>query len=285
MLNSKRFRLAAAGAVLLTAVVLIPVAWQSGPTANAQTGEEISKVDRLWRDIHFLDLMRELEMTAQQRKDTADAIGVFQAQREAITALAQPAELATALEGVREALLRGDAPTQELREAVEQARPPDDGSVDQAFNQARETYLAAVKAVLTVDQTKHLTVRPMVELANELLMMAIESRQVAAAEREEWRKNAFPELREQLAMAAGDEGGIVLADFQARVDHLFALTPEQIQTERNQLVTQIVTTLNSALARDPEIISDRLNQQLLDWAVEPGGGDLLKESSVSMEQP
>jgi hypothetical protein len=130
----------------------------------------------------------------------------------------------------------------------------------------------------------HMTVRPMVELANEMLMMAAESREVSAAEREDWRTNSFADLRGQLAEAAGEDAGIVLADLQARIDHLFTLTPEQIEAQRDELVAQVVTTINGALSRNTEVIEQRLDEQLLRWATEPGLGALLAESATAMEQ-
>ena len=123
------------------------------------------------RDIHFLELFRNLDLTGEQRKQAAEAIKAFEDRRDAILKLAHPDELVAALGVVREALLRGEQPTDEMREAVEVARPPDDGSIDQEFMRARTEVIDKLEATLTEEQRNELIMLPLVEVARDMVYM------------------------------------------------------------------------------------------------------------------
>ena len=274
--------LAIAGVALAAIAAVGTAAWLALP-AQAQEADEPPQAEVLTHDIQFLSLLRSLEVTAQQRRDAAEAVATFREKRRAIMQLAQPEALIAALTTIRETLLRGEQPTDEMREAVEVAHPEDDGSVDQAFHEAGQEYFTTLEGILDEGQKKELAILPLVDVANEMIYVAIDTRDIPPAEREEVRKNAFRELREQLAEAAGADAKVVLADFQARLDHLLDMTPENIEQQHAQLVEQMVTTLSNGFSRNPEIMRERVRDQLFGWAEGPQVALLLIESAEAME--
>ena len=274
--------LAIAGVALAAIAAVGTAAWLALP-AQAQEADEPPQAEVLTRDIQFLSLLRSLEVTAQQRRSAADAVTTFRERRRAIMQLAQPEALIAALTTIRETLLRGEQPTDEMHEAVEVAHPEDDGSVDGAFRDAAQEYFTTLEGILDEGQKKELAILPLVDVANEMIYMAIDTRDIPPAEREEVRTNAFGELREQLAEAAGADAKVVLADFQARLDHLLDMTPEQIEQQHAQLVEQMVTMLSNGFSRNAEIMRERLRDQLIGWAEGPQVAQLLIESAEAME--
>ncbi|MBM3473237.1 MAG: hypothetical protein FJX75_08225 [Armatimonadetes bacterium] len=244
--------------------------------------EEELSAEVLQRDIHFLQMLMQLKLTGEQRASAAKAIEAFHQKREATLKLAEPPELLTALSAIREALLKGQAPTPAMREAVEAARPRDEGSLDKAFTEARQEVLTALESVLTDDQKEQLGILPLIGVAEEVIGMCLHSRELDTAEAREMRLNAFPEIRDQLAFAAGDGSQRVLGDFQSLINRISALTPEQVEPQREQLIAQIVTLLKTTFDKNPEMSAERLRDQLWGWVTEPRVHALLRGSAAAM---
>jgi hypothetical protein len=179
-------------------------------------------------------------------------------------------------------LLKGETPTDQMREAVEAASPPDDGSTDRAFAEARNEALTALKTTLTDDQKQQLGIMPLIGVAEDVIAMSLESRGAPEAEAQEMRLHGFSEVRGQLAEAAGPDADRVLSDFQALINRIAALTPEQVEPQRQQLVGEIVTLLKTTFDKQPEIMSQRLDDQLWGWVTEPRVGKLFRESAEAM---
>jgi hypothetical protein len=281
MIESRRFRTWGSVAVVTAAVAAALVAVRPALRAQGVEEQELS-VETLQRDIRFLGMLSTLGMTGEQRAKAAQAIETFRQKREAVEKLAQPPELLSALKAMRDTLLAGKPPTDAQREAAEAARPPDDGTLDKAFMDARAEVLAALEAILTDAQKEQLDILPLLDTADEVIGMCMQSRQADAQEAQEMRLHAFPEIREQLALAAGDDAQKALNDFQSLINRVAALTPEQVEPQRQQLVGQIVTLLKSTFDKDPEMAAERLQDQLWGWATEPRVGELLKESADGM---
>ena len=253
------------------------------PALHAQgiEDEELS-AEVLQRDIRFLQMLIGLKLTPEQRAGAAKAIEGFDQKREAIEKLAQPPELLTALSAVREALLKGETPTAAMREAVEAARPRDEGSLDKTFGEARQEVLTALEAILTDEQEDQLRLLPLVGVAEDVIGMCMHSQELEGAEAQEMRLNAFPEVRDQLAFAAGDDAQRVLSDFQGLINRISALTPEQAEPQREQLIAQVVTLLKTTFDKNPEVSAERLRDQLWGWVTEPRVRALLRESAAAM---
>jgi hypothetical protein len=142
--------------------------------------------------------------------------------------------------------------------------------------------LTALEAILTDAQKEQLEIFPLVDMADEIIGMCMQSRQADAQEAQEMRLHALPEIREQLASAAGENAQKTLSDFQSLINRIAALTPEQVEPQREQLVGQIVTLLKSTFDKNPEMAAERLRDQLWSWATEPRVGALLNESADAM---
>jgi hypothetical protein len=230
-------------------------------------------------------MLTQIGVTGEQRAQAAAAIETFQQKREAVGKLAEPPELLTALSAVREALLRGEPPTPQMREAVEATQPRDDGAIDRAFSDAQAEVLSALEAALTEEQREQLGILQLVRTAEDIIGMCMESRMATAEEGQQMRLRAFGELRDQLAAAAGGGADQVLSDLQSLINRIAALTPEQASAQREQLVGQIVTLLKTTLDKQPEAVKERLRDQLWEWAMEPRVGRLLRESAEAMGAP
>lgn len=252
--------------------------------AQGIEAEELS-AEALRQDIRFLQMLLTLEMTAHQRLKAAEAIEAFHQKREAITRLAEPPELLTALSAVRDSLLRGFPPTDAQRQAVEAAQPQDREALDQSFREAREEVLTALEGILSDEQKEQLRTLPLAGLANEILEMCLHSRELSPEEAAELRRHAFPEVREQLSFAAGAERQRVLDEFQNRIDGLAALAPEQLEQQRPELVSEIVSFLKTTLDRNGELSGERLRDQLWEWVTAPRRTRLLRDSAEAMGAP
>jgi hypothetical protein len=112
--------------------------------------------------------------------------------------------------------------------------------------------------------------------------MCLHSRDLEGAEAQQMRLSAFPEIRDQLAFAAGDDSERVLADFQSLVNRIAALTPEQVEPQRQQLIAQVVTLLKTTFDKNPDMSVERLRDQLWGWVTEPRVHSLLRDSAAAM---
>ncbi len=268
--------------VWMTALAVL-VAMGPGRPLPAQgiEAEELS-AETLRRDVRFLQMLSNLSVTAGQRAQAAAAIEAFQEKRAAAEKLSEPPELLTALSAVRAALLKGEAPTAAMREAVEAARPPDDGAVDRTLAEARSEALTALGAVLTDQQKEQLGILPLIGVAEDVIAMCMESRRAPDEEAQAMRLRDFGEVRDQLASAAGDDADRVLGDFQSLINRIAALSPEQVEPQRQQLVGQIVTLLKTTFDKQPDLAAERLGDQLWGWLAEPRVGELFRESAEAM---
>jgi Spy/CpxP family protein refolding chaperone len=251
----------------------------AGLFAVPGTTQEAPTADSLRQEIHFLQVCLSLELTAAQRAQAADALEAFHDKRGAIEKLAGPPEFVRALQAVRDALIAGKEPSPEMRAAVEQAQPQGGESLERAFMEARNEVLAALQAVLTPEQQTQLKLMPLVGLANELLQMCLESQRVGGEEGTAMRLQAFPEIREQLGAAGGEAA---LDDFQGLVNRIAALTPEQVDAQRPDLVGQVVGLIQGTLEAEPARAEGRLRDLLWGWMENPRIGGLLRESAEAM---
>jgi hypothetical protein len=267
-----------AGLMVLGAALCSP---RPAPHAQGIEDEELS-AEVLQRDIHFLQMLMQLKLTGEQRASAAKAIEAFGQKRDATMKLAEPPELLAALSAIREALLKGEAPTPAMRESVEAARLRDGDSLDRAFAEARQEVLTALETILTDDQKEQLRILPLIGVAEDVIGMCLHSRDLEGAEAQQMRLSAFPEIRDQLAFAAGDDSERVLADFQSLVNRIAALTPEQVEPQRQQLIAQVVTLLKTTFDKNPDMSVERLRDQLWGWVTEPRVHSLLRDSAAAM---
>ncbi|MBM3498434.1 MAG: hypothetical protein FJX74_07150 [Armatimonadetes bacterium] len=267
----------------LVAVALVAATFALRPVLRAQgiEDEELS-AETLRRDIRFLQMLARLGMTAEQRGQAATAIEAARQKREAARQLAEPPELLTALATVQQALLRGEEPTDAMREAVEAAQPPDDGVLDRAYEEARTEAVGALRGLLTGEQREQLAILPLIGLAEEIIGMCMASRQAPAEEGQEMRLHAFGEVRDQLAFTAGPDADRALSDFQGLINRIAALAPEQAEEQREQLVAQLVTLMKTTFERNPGFVEERLGDQLWGWVTEPRVGELFRRSGEAM---
>ncbi|MGQ9732458.1 MAG: hypothetical protein ACUVX8_14450 [Candidatus Zipacnadales bacterium] len=270
--------------VVVLSVILeaLMIPHYASKTAAQEALKPADTADNLMEEIRFLDLLHRLEITAEQRAQAATAIENFHAKQEAIQQLANPPELIAALQTIRETLLANGEPTTEMRAAVEAAQPGDKSSIDRAFAEARDEAFATLTSLLTDTQQAQLRTIPLLQVAEDLLWMCMEARKIGGAEGEQIRLNAFPELREQLARAAGDRSQQVLADFQGLINRFSAMTPEQIEQQREQLIQQTVALLAGTLDKNPELAAERLKDQLWQWLADARIGVLFRESARAM---
>jgi hypothetical protein len=274
---------AAVCAILLLAAVAAVVSPRTVSPATGQEGEpDVPRVELLRQDIQFLELLRSLGLTATQRLEAAKAIEAFHEKRKAIEALAETEELLTALTTVRQTLLEGKAPTDEMREAAEVARPPDDGSVDQAFREARLQAVETLTGLLTDDQKQQLQMMPLVEFANHVVGMSMEAGEMGDEAFKDWRDNVSAEFLERMGVTDAQAADAVNETVEGAIDRLRRMTPDQIMADREKLVSGFVSALNDALPQNPQAAWDRLADRLWEWVVNPRIAPLLRESAAAM---
>jgi len=268
----------------IVAAVVVAVAfgtWTPSARSQGVEAEELS-ADALRREIQFLGVMHQLGVTAEQRMKAAQAIEAFEQQAEALRKRSEPPELLSALKQVRDALVRGQEPTDQMRAALEAAQPPDDGSLDKAFDEARGQVLKELTGILTEDQQTQLQLIALFGAAQDVIGMCLRSREVSAEEGQDMRLHGLAELRADLKQAAGPEADRVLADFQSLINRVSAMTPEQVAQQREQLAGQIVTFLKDTLDKNPQMAADRLQDQLWEFVTDPQTARLLRESAKAM---
>ncbi len=253
------------------------------PTAVGQEGEpDVPRVELMMQDIQFLELLRNLGFSATQRLEAAKAIEAFDQKRKAIQKLGETDELLTALAAVRQTLLEGKAPTNEMREAVEVARPRDDGSVDQAFRDARLEVVEKLAGLLTDDQKQQLQMLPLVEFANHVAGMCMEAGEMGEEEFGEWRNVVGLELLERLGVRDAEAADAVNEAVQGAVGRLDRMSPDQIMAEREKFVPEFVSALNDALPQNPQAAWDRVADPLWEWVMNPRAAVVLWESAEAM---
>ena len=284
-MSRRRFGLLCIAACLLTslAVTAVLLGPRGVPQAVGQEPEpDIPRAELLMQDIHFLELLRNLSLSATQRLEAAKAIEGFHEKRRAIQKLGHTDELLKALTAVREVLLRGEAPTNEMREAVEVARPPDDGSVDRAFDEARLQVVEQLMGLLTDEQKAHIEMMPLVEFANHLVGMSLEAREIGDDEFREWRQRIAAEVLERFGVTGDEEADLVIEAVELAIDRLSRLSPDEIVAQRDQLVPELVSGLKAALPQNEQAAWDRLADRLWDWVVNPRVAPVLRESAEAM---
>jgi len=284
-MSGRRFGLLCSAACLLTSLgataVLLGPRW--APQAVGQEPEpDIPRTELLMQDIHFLELLRGLDLTATQRLGAAQAIEGFHEKRKAIEQLGQTEELLKALAAVREVLLKGEAPTDQMREAVEVARPPDDGTVDRAFREARLQVVEQLMGLLNDEQKAQIEMMPLVEFANHLVGMSLEAREIGDEEFREWRRMIAAEVLERFGVTGDEEADLVVEAVELAIDRLSRLSPDEIAAQRDQLVPEIVSSLKAALPQNDQAAWDRLADRLWEWVVNPRVGPVLRESAEAM---
>jgi hypothetical protein len=229
--------------------------------------------------------LRNLNVTAEQRRQAAAAISDFHEKRTAIEKLGQTDEFLKALATVRQTLLEGKAPTDEMREAVEVAQPPDDGTVDRAFMDARREVVEKLVGLLTEPQTEQLRMMPLVEFANHIVGMSLEAREMGDEEFGDWRRMVAMEAAERFGVAGNEEADAMDEVIQDAIGRLRAMEPDAIAAERDQLVSKLVSALNDALPESPQAAWDRLADQLWEWVMNPRVATVLQESAAAMGAP
>jgi hypothetical protein len=274
---------AVAGLMLLLsgALALLGPRWLP-PALGQEDGEDVPRVEVLMQDIQFLELLRNLELAATQRLEAAKAIEAFHEKRRAIQKMGETDGLLQALTAVREVLVQGQAPTDQMREAVEVARPPDDGSVDRAFREARLQAVEQLTGLLTDEQKTQLQMMPLVEFANHVVGMSLEAREMGDEEFNEWRQTVTAEVLERLRVTGDEEADLVIETVQGTIHRLRLMTPDQIMAQREKLVPEIVSGLNDVLPQNPQAAWDRLADQLWEWAMNPRAAVVLRESAETM---
>lgn len=280
-------RLGVFGAAVCVMLILAAAASLLGlrtvlPATGQENRPDVPRVELLMQDIHFLELLRNLGFTARQRLEAAKAIETFHEKRKAIEKLSETDELLKALTAVREALLQGKAPTDEMREAVEVARPPDDGSVDQAFRDARLEVMEKLIGLLTDEQKQQLEMMPLFEFANHVIGMSMEAQEIGDEEFGDWRKMVTVELFERLGVTGDEEADAVNEVVQGAITRFSRMTPEQIMAQREQLVPEFVSALNGALPENRQTAWDRAADALWEWVANPRVGPLMRESAAAM---
>ncbi len=280
-------RLGVFGAAVCVMLILAAAASLLGlrtvlPATGQENRPDVPRVELLMQDIHFLELLRNLGFTARQRLEAAKAIETFHEKRKAIEKLGETDELLKALTAVREALLQGKAPTDEMREAVEVARPPDDGSVDQAFRDARLEVMEKLIGLLTDEQKQQLEMMPLFEFANHVIGMSMEAQEIGDEEFGDWRKMVTVELFERLGVTGDEEADAVNEVVQGAITRFSRMTPEQIMAQREQLVPEFVSALNGALPENRQTAWDRAADALWEWVANPRVGPLMRESAAAM---
>lgn len=268
--------------LLLMAAVVLLAPRTVLPAVGQEAEPDVPQAELLMQDIHLLELLRNLELTAAQRLAAAKAIEAFHEKRRAIHKLGETDELLKALATVRQTLLEGKAPTNEMREAVEVARPPDDGTVDRAFEEARLEVMEKLVALLTDEQKQQLQMMPLFEFANHVIGMSMEAQEIGEAEFGEWRKMVTAELFERLGITEDEEADAVNDVVQAAIDRYRRMTPDEIMAQREQLVPEFVSALNGALPGNRQTTWDRVADALWEWVANPRVAPLLRESAEAM---
>lgn len=269
--------------LILAAAVAVVVSPRTVLPAVGQEGEpDVPRVELLMQDIQFLELLRNLGLTATQRLEAAKAIEAFHQKRKAIQALGETEELLKALATVRQTLLEGKAPTDEMREAVEVARPPDDGAADQAFREARLQAVETLTGLLSDEQKQQLQMMPLVEFANHVVGMSMEAGEMGDEAFNDWRANVSTEFMERMGVTDAEGADSVNETVQGAIDRLRRMTPDQIMADRQRLVSGFVSALNDALPQNPQAAWDRLADRLWEWVVDPRIAPLLRESAAAM---
>ena len=262
-------------------LMVLAVTW--GSVAVAQPpGAEMPRSAVLMHDIQILETLRGMGFTADQRKQAAALVEQFVQERQAAQKLRDSEALVQALTAVRAALIKGQSPTPQMRQAVEAARPPEDGSVEKAVEQASGKALGGLAKLLTDEQKTQLQLMPLVGFANHLLAWSMDSHGVAGQEWDQMRLQAFGDMRERIRHYAGQRAEAVLANLQRTVDRLHEMPPDQVGQQHDQLVTELVTTLRDALLSTPEAEEEQLRDQLWEWLDNARVLVVLKESATAM---
>jgi hypothetical protein len=262
-------------------LVFLAMAW--GSVAGAQPpGAGMPRSAVVMHDIQILETLRGMSFTADQRKQAAALIEQFVQERQAAQKVRDSEALVQALAAVRAALIKGQSPTPQMRQAVEAARPPEDGSVGRAIDEASGKALGGLAKLLTDDQKAQLQLMPLVGFANHVLGWSMDTHGVAGQEWDQMRLQAFGEMRERLRHYAGQGAEAVLANLQRTIDRLHETAPDQIGQQHDQLVTELVTTLKDALFSSPEAAEQQLRDQLWDWLDDARVLVTLKESAAAM---
>jgi hypothetical protein len=267
-------------------VALIGLAMAWATMVGAQpAGTEMPRSAVLMRDIHLLEMLRGMSFTADQRKQAAGLIEQFVQERQAAEKVRDSEALVQALTAVRAALVKGESPTAQMRQAVEAARPPENGSVEKAIDEASRTALDGLVKLLTDDQKAQFQMVPLVGFANYVIGWSMDTHGLAGDEWDQQRLQAFGDMRDRIRRYAGDGAQATLANLQRTIDRFHEMTPDQIGQQHDQLVTELVTMLKDALLATPEVAEEQLRDQLWEWLADPRVLVVMKESATAMGAP
>ncbi len=282
-----RYRYGWVQAALISAaaagVTVLALSGAGSVTAQPE-GTEMPRAAMLMLDIQILETLRGMGFSADQRKQAAAIIEEFVQARQAAEKVRDSEALVQALTAVRAALVKGQTPTPEMRQAVEAARPPDDGSVENAINEAAGKTLDGLVKLLTDEQKTQLQLIPLVGFANRVLAWSAGTHELPAQEWQQARLQAFGEMRDRIRHYGGSSAEPVLVNLQRTIDRLHETTPDQIGEQHEQLVTELVTILKDALLSTPEAAEEQLRNQLWDWLDAPRVLVVLKESAATEGQ-
>jgi hypothetical protein len=236
----------------------------------------------LTREIQILETLRGMGFTADQRRQAAALIEQFVQERQKADKARDPDALVQALLAVRAALIKGEPPTPQMRQAVEAARPPDVGALEQSVQAARNTALDGLSKLLTTDQKAQLEMMPLVGFATQAVDWSIGAHDMPPDQWQQARLQVFPDVRDRIRRYAGTTADATLANLQRTVDRLHDMPVDQIQQQRDQLVAGLVTVLRDALLSDAAGADAQLRDQLWEWLEDPHVLGVLKESAAAM---
>jgi hypothetical protein len=252
------------------------------PTMAQPAGEQTSRSATLMHDIQILEMMRSLDMTADQRSQTAGLLEEFARKREAAARMHDSDALIQALEAVRAQLIKGKAPTPAMRQAVQAAQPPDQEADRRASDEAYNKALDGVVGLLTDDQKLQLEMMPLVLAGRDLVGWSLQAQQMPDDEWQRARVQAFGDLRDRIRHNAGSAAQATLMELQRTIDRLHDMPADQLRQQRDQVVEDLVTTLKDALLSTPQAQDEQLRDQLVEWLENSRVPDLLKESAAAM---
>ncbi|MBM3500202.1 MAG: hypothetical protein FJX74_16215 [Armatimonadetes bacterium] len=269
-------------AAIRAALTLALVAAYS-PAGVAQpdptTTDEIRVLEQ---QIHGLRELLRLGVTAEQRLKLSKVVSAYQRDRAALSAPVDAEALAQALAVVRDALLAGEEPTDEMWQAVQAARGEGEGR-DQALQTLRQQALSDLAQVLTDEQRLGLALPPIGEMATNILRAFHQTRQLPADQRATMRGQIIGQVSAQMGQLAGAANveaiRTTLQNWAGRVD---GLQPGPGDDQGAQLVAEFVTELTPLLTPDPERLQERINGRLSQMLEEPAAAQLLEDSARAM---
>ncbi len=264
-------------AAALAWALLVALAAVGQPAA---TNDE--EAQTLWKQIHGLQELKRLGVTAEQRLALSQIVAAYQRDRDALTTPADPEALRQALLVVRDTLLSNEEPTPEMWEAVQTARggEPDQ---EQAAQERRKQAVADLAAVLTDEQRVGLALPPIEEMAQNILRALGQTRQLPEAQRAEARGQMIEQVAMGLSMMTGaaDAETVrgLLHTWEGRID---ALPPGPQGNVGEQLLAEFVGQLKPLVTPDEQQVRERTNARLGQMLDEPFSVQLLEDSARAM---